>query len=160
MTTFPAGIWRLRIVGRYLRPDGSPIQGYLLLTPPAVTINSLPGGAPFRLTVQTARLDIDKNGYVAADIVNPNDPSISPGPSTGNRWAYQVLEVIQRGHQVAWWLEVPADLRDGETLDLGQVPRLGEEIVRPADWWPHHMHDTPVQAGRISPRNGPLMRKV
>jgi hypothetical protein len=152
MGNITQGLWSLRVIGRYCQPDGTPQRGHLLFTPPAAVINSAPGGAPFMLTVQSARVDIDGGGYVVADLLHPNDPSISPGPSSGDRWAYRVTEVFSRGPHVSWWLDVPPELRDGGVVDLAQVPRLGEEIVRPGDWFPHHLNDTQVQAGRISPR--------
>lgn len=156
----PPGLWTMRVVGQYLRPDGSPHQGFITLTPQPVSVTATPGGTPVTITLQAARLDIDPEGFVCADMLNPNDPTITPGAATGNPWAYCVRETFQRGPVIGWWLEVPANLPDGGFLDLAKVPRRQEDVYRPADWFPHHLIDTPVQASRISPRSDPLMREV
>lgn len=156
----PPGLWSMRVVGQYVRPDGTPHQGFVTLTPQPVSITALPGGTPITIPLQTARLDMDPQGFVCADLLNPNDPTINPGPGTGQKWLYCVRETFQRGPVLSWWLNVADALPDGGFLDLAAQTRHGEDVVRPADWFPHHLIDTPVQAGRISPRNGPLMREV
>lgn len=156
----PPGVWSMRVVGQYLRPDGTPHQGFITLTPAPAVIQAEADGTPVTMTLQAARLDIDHDGFVCGDLLNPNDPTIRPGPSTAGAWPYCVRETFQRGPVIGWCLTVPANLPDGGFLDLTMMDRTSEEIVRPVDWFPHHLIDTPVQASRISPRNGPLMREV
>jgi len=157
----PPGLMRMRVVGQFVRPDGTPHQGFVTLTPQPASIQATPGGTPITMTLQAARLDIDAEGFVCADLLNPNDPTIRPGPGAGTApWPYCVRETFQRGPVIGWWLKVPANLPDGGFLDLAMMERNCEEIIRPVDWFPHHLIDTPVQAGRISPRKSPLMREV
>ena len=150
----------MRVVGQYLRPDGSPHQGYVTLTPDPASVTALPDGTPATITLQTVRLDIDAEGFIQADLLNPNDPTISPGPTTGNKWSYCVRETFQRGPVLGWWLSVPDSVGNGDVMDLAKTTRNCENVYRPTDWFPHHLMDTPIQAGYISPRNGPLMREI
>lgn len=156
----PPGLWTMRVVGQYLRPDGTPHRGFVTLTPQPVSVTATPGGTPVTITLQAARLDIDSEGFVSADLLNPNDPTIKPGPATGAKWTYHVRETYQQGPIIEWWLNVPDTVLDGSLLDLAMTQRTGETVARPTDWFPHHLIDTPVQASRISPRNGPLLREI
>lgn len=150
----------MRVVGQYLQPDGTPHRGFVTLTPIPVSVTALPGGTPATITLQTTRLDFDAEGFISADLLNPNDPTIKPGPTTGQKWAYCVRETYQRGPVLGWVLDVPDDVGDGGVVDLAKVTRNCEDVYRPTDWFPHHLMDTPIQAGRISPRNGPLLREI
>jgi hypothetical protein len=156
----PPGLWTMRVVGQYLRPNGTPHQGYVILTPKPVSVTAMPNGTPVTITLQAARLDIDSEGFICADLLNPNDPTIKPGPATTGKWAYHVQETFQRGPIIDWNLNVPDTMPDGGLLDLAMVDRDQETVVQPTDWFPHHLIDTPVQAGRISPRNGPMLREI
>lgn len=156
----PPGLWSMRVIGQYLRPDGTPHQGFVTLTPEPAAVTALPDGTPVTIVLQAARLDMDADGFVSATMLNPNDPTIKPGPGTDEKWRYCVRETFQRGPVIGWWLDVPDNLGDGGFLDLNMMDRSCQDIVRPADWFPHHLMDTSVQASRISPRNGPLMREV
>jgi hypothetical protein len=156
----PTGLWSLRLIGQYVRADGTPHRGFITLTPEPASVTALPGGTPITITLQAARLDIDADGFVSGTLLNPNDPTIKPGPGTDEKWRYCVRETFQRGPVIGWWLDVPDTLGDGAFLDLNMMDRNCEDIVRPVDWFPHHLIDTPVQASRISPRSGPLMREV
>lgn len=151
----------MQVRGQYLQPDGTPHQGFITLTPLPTVIQATAGGVPVTMTAQTCRLDMDAEGYVQGELLNPNDPAIQPGIGTqGATWPYCVRENFQRGPVLGWCLMVPAGLGDGDFLDLAKAERIGEEVVRPGDWFPHHLCDTSVQAGRISPRNGTLMRHI
>lgn len=154
----PSSLWAVQLVGQYLRPDGTPHRGFITLTPDPAAVTATLDGTPVTITLQAVRLDIDEDGYVSCELLNPNDPTITPGPATGNPWGYCVRETFQRGPVLGWHLDFPADMGDGDFLDLAKIPRNNEDVYRPADWFPHHLIDTPVQASRISPRNGPLMR--
>lgn len=156
----PPGLWSMRVIGQYVRPDGTPHQGFVTLTPEPASITALPGGTPITIPLQSVRLDMDPQGFVCADMLNPNDPTINPGPTTGYKWNYCVRETFQAGPILGWILDVPANLPDGGFLDLAAITRKNENVFRPADWFPHHLMDTPVQAGRISPRNSPMTREV
>lgn len=156
----PPGLWTMRVVGQYLRPNGEPHQGFITLTPQPASVTATPGGTPITITLQTARLDMDEEGFVCCDLLNPNDPTINPGPGTGHKWMYCIRETYQRGPVLGWFLDVPEMIGDGGFCDLAMMTRHAEDVYRPADWFPHHLIDTPVQAARISPRNGPLMREV
>lgn len=157
----PPGLWKMRLIGQYIRPDGTPHRGFITLTPQPLAITAQPViGTPITITLQPARLDMDANGFVCSDLLNPNDPTINPGPGTGAKWPYYVHEYFQRGDVISWRLEVPDDIPDGGFLDLAMQTRHDEVVDRPADWFPHHLRDAQIQASRISPRNGPLMRKV
>ncbi|MBD3004716.1 hypothetical protein [Streptomyces sp. 5-10] len=123
-------------------------------------MTAMTGGTPFTITLQTVRLCINGEGYVEADLLNPNDPTIEPGPATARRWGYCVRETFERGPVLGWTMDVPTSVGDGEVLDMAKVVRRDEAVYRPADWFPHHLMDTPVQASRISPRVGPLMRCI
>jgi len=156
----PEGLWRMFVVGQYLRPDGTPHRGCITVTPEPAAITATRDGTPFTIPSQTARLDLDAEGFVMVELLNPNDPSITPGRSSGNPWGYCVRETFQRGPVLGWTLVPSSGVRDGDLLDLAKMERRGENVYRPADWFPHHLIDTPVQASRISPRNGPLMRRL
>lgn len=156
----PPGLWTMRVIGQYSRPDGTPHQGFVTMTPQPAAVTAQPGGTPITITLQAARLDMDQQGFVCADMLNPNDPTLKPGPADGNRWMYCIRETFQRGPVLGWYLNVPENLPDGGFLDLAAQNRNCEDVHRPADWFPHHLIDTSVQASRISPRNGPLMREV
>lgn len=150
----------MTVIGQYVRPDGDPHQGFITLTPDPAAVTALPDGSPLTVTLQTARLDMDCEGYVRAEMLNPHDPTITPGPSSGNPWGYCVRETFQRGPVLGWHLIVPEDVGDGGLLDLAKVERRDEEVVRGADWFPYHLIDASVQASRISPRRGPLLRPL
>ena len=156
----PDGLWKMRVVGQYVRPDGTPHRGYVTLTPNPAAISATPSGHTLTLILQTVRLDLDAKGLVEAELLNPNDPTISPGPTTGSTWGYCVRETLQRAPVLGWTLVPPPDLGNGGLLDLAKVERRNEDVYRPVDWFPHHVIDTPVQASRISPRNGPLLRQL
>lgn len=158
--TLPPGLWTMRVIGQYLRPDGTPHRGYITLTPQPASVTATPGGTPMTITLQSARLDLNEEGFACADMLNPNDPTIKPGPANSAKWAYCVRETYQRGPVLGWLLDVPDTVGDGGLCDLAKMTRHHEDIYRPADWFPYHLIDTPVQAGRISPRPGPLMREV
>ncbi|MER6605972.1 hypothetical protein ABT282_08650 [Streptomyces sp. NPDC000927] len=150
--------WRMKTTGLYLQPDGTPQRGYVTFTPEPISITATPNGTPYTITTQTTRLCIDNNGKIEGNLLNPNDPTIKPGPATGQHWGYHVRETFERGPVIGWTLDVPIETGDGDTLDLAHVARRDEAVYRPTDWFPHHLIDTPVQASRISPRPGPLMR--
>lgn len=156
----PPGLWSLRILGQYVRANGAPHQGFVILSPDPVAVTATPGGTPVTIVLQAARLEMDHDGFVSDTVLNPNDPTITPGEATGDPWVYHVREVFQRGPVIEWWLQVPANLGDGSVLDLNMMTRSGQEITRPADWFPQHLSGTGVLANRISPRNAPLMREV
>ena len=156
----PPGLWSMRILGQYVRADGTPHQGFVIITPDPVAITATPGGTPVTIVLQAARLEMDHEGFVSATMLNPNDPTITPGEATGDPWVYKVREVLQRGPVIEWWLQVPDSLGDGSVVDLNMMVRNGQKITRPADWFPYHLEDAQVQASRISPRSGPLMREV
>lgn len=156
----PSGLWSMNVIGQYLQPDGTPHQGFVIMTPVPVAVTATQDGTPFTVTLQAARLDMDEDGFVEAEMLNPNDPTITPGPATSGVWPYCVRETFQRGPVIGWYLEVPEDVGDGDMVDLAKMVRNDEDICRPADWFPHHLIDTSVHATRISPRNGPLMRHI
>lgn len=160
MTYLPEGLWTVHVRGQYVRPNGQPHRGYILFCPTVLSVSAVLGGTPHVITVDPARVDMGRSGEVDLNLLNPNDPMISPGPATGDSWGYRVFETYQRGSVLEWKLDVPSDVGDGDELDLAMVPRKGEKVCRPADWFPRHLIDTPVQASRISPRNGPLMRNL
>lgn len=157
----PPGMMSMRVMGQYLRPNGVPHQGFVTMTPEVTSVSAIPiVGTPFTIALQAARLEIDTNGFVCSDLLNPNDPHIKPGPATGQKWSYYVREHFRRGDTIGWRFEVPDNVPDGGFVDLAMQERHDEMVIRPADWFPRHIQDAQVQAGWISPRNGPLMREV
>ncbi|MFB7858883.1 hypothetical protein [Rhodococcus qingshengii] len=153
----PIDMWSVQAVNQYLRPDGEPHRGYVLLIPEARSVTS--SRAMVTTVLEPARLDIDDDGYVAAELLHPGDPDLRATGVDGV-WGYRVQETFQAGGVVEWRLLFPDAVGDGDFLDLSEVPRLDECVVRPASWFPRHLIDTPVQASRISPRNGPLLRRI
>lgn len=137
------------LTGQYLKPDGSPHAGFITVTPIPVSVQDVTDGLVIAL--QTARLDMDDNGMVSGEFINPNDPGLRPGGYDNHAWDYCIRETFQGGSVIGWYLTA-ANITGGE-VNLGSVPRVGEDVYRPADWFPRHLSDSPVQAGRISPWN-------
>lgn len=154
----PVDMWSVQAVNRYVRPDGDPHRGYVLLIPEARSVTS--SRAMVTTVLEPARLDLDEDGYVAAELLHPGDPDLRVTGTGGGPWGYRVRETFQMGGVLEWRLLFPDDVGDGDFLDLAKVPRLDEREVFPASWFPKHLMDTPVQASRISPRNGPLLRRI
>lgn len=138
-----------QLTGQYLKPDGTPHRGFITVTPVPVSVQDVIQG--ITITTQPARLDLDDEGYVGAELIDPNDLGLRPGGYDGNLWPYCIREVFQGAAVLGWFLT--AENITGPTVDLGMVPRVGEDVYRPIDWFPHHLSDSPVQAGRISPWN-------
>jgi hypothetical protein len=135
-----------QFTGSYLKPDGSPHRGFITITPDPVSVQDTVEGSV--ITLQSARVDLDADGRVDVNLLNPNDPGLSPGGATSNPWAYCIRESLQGSAVIGWWL-LPENITP--VVELGRVERSNLTVVRPADWFPHHLMDTSVQAGRISP---------
>jgi hypothetical protein len=135
------------LTGQYLKPDGTPHSGFITITPIPVSVQD--SGTGSVVTMQTARIDLDDSGYVSAELIDPNDPGLTPGGATGNPWAYCIRENLQGSAVVGWYLK-PENISD--PVNLALVERSDLELIRPADWFPHHLADARVQAGRISPQ--------
>lgn len=145
---FPPGMWTMTIRGLYLRPDGSPQRGHLTFTPgPASVGQQLASSGAGTLVLQSVRVPIGSGGRISVKLLNPNDPTLSPGPLTGAPWAYCVQEFFRQGPVLGWVMQVPADAADGAEIDLGHIERLEEQVVRPADWFPSHFAGRPLSAG-------------
>jgi hypothetical protein len=136
-----------QLVGNYLKPDGSPHSGFITITPVPVSVQDTAEGAV--VTLQSVRVDLDGDGGVNVELLDPNDPGLTPGGATGNPWPYCIRESLQ-GSAILGWDLMPQNIT-GTVVDLGTVPRENLTVVRPADWFPHHFIDSAVQAGRISP---------
>lgn len=135
-----------QLTGQYLKPDGTPHQGFITVNPVPLAVQDVVTGTV--ITLQAARLDMDENGIVSAELIDPNDPGLRPGGEDGNQWPYCIRETFQGGAVIGWYL-TPENIT-GPVVDLGTVPRVNPNVYRPADWFPHHWADTPSQAGRIS----------
>jgi hypothetical protein len=135
-----------QLIGNYLKPDGSPHGGFITITPEPVSVQDTAEGSV--VTLQSVRIDLDGDGGVNVELLNPNDPGLTPGGATSNPWAYCIRESLQGSAIIGWWLR-PENITD--VVDLGTVERSDLTVVRPADWFPRHWIDSAVQAGRISP---------
>lgn len=152
---FPPGMWTMRISGQYLRPDGSPQRGYVVITPVPAAIGQVPGSTAYgAIVTQQAKLDLDRNGWIRATLLNPNDPQLNPGDVTDGadvrRWSYVVQEIFFKGSVIQWTLQVPVDVGNRDCLDFAKVTRFDEKIVRPADWFPGH-YANPLPRSNITP---------
>lgn len=174
----PPGLLTVHLVGQYVRPDGSAHRGFVMITPELPrgysALTASPDGVPVTVVLQTVRIDFGEDevlgsggepvqladGYVETDLLNPNDPSIVPGPGSGQPWMYRVREEFYNGPVLEWLMRVPEGVEDGGVVDLAKLVRHNDRTVRPADWYPKHLWGTEVMANRISPRRGPLMRDV
>lgn len=142
---FPPGTWTVNLQGLYLRPDGSPHRGYVMFTPKPVSIGVEPASpATGARVLQSVQVPISSSGLVRCTLLNPNDPSISPGAASGWVWSYTVREVFRRGPVLEWMLLIPDDAGNGASVNLGAVQRRGEHVVRPTDWFPGHFTNHPL----------------
>ena len=133
--------------GQYLKPDGTPHSGFITITPVPVSVQD--SGAGTVVTMQSARIDLDDQGYVSAELIDPHDPGLTPGGATSNPWPYCIRENLQ-GSAIIGWTLLPENIT--AEVDLATVERTGLDVIRPADWFPRHYVDTAVMAGRISPQ--------
>lgn len=79
--SFPPGVQVVNLTGRYLAPDGTPLQGYLTFTPPPAVILA---GAD-TITATPAKAVLDDHGEFSVFLVATDNSAMSP---TG--WAYKV----------------------------------------------------------------------
>jgi hypothetical protein len=87
MTTpphLPSGISTVNLTGRYVDPEGNPLQGTLTFTPP-VTL-TLPGATT--IAAMPATVKLDQYGQFNVYLIATNNP----GSPTG--WTYQVQETL------------------------------------------------------------------
>lgn len=140
-----------QLIGNYLKPDGSPHSGFITITPEPVSVQDTVEGSV--VTLQTVKVELDSDGGINVELIDPNDPALKPGGATGNPWTYCIREALQGSAILGWWLR-PEDIEP--VTELGKVERSNLDVVRPADWFPHHLLDTPAKAGRISPTIGIL----
>jgi hypothetical protein len=138
-----------QLIGNYLKPDGSPHSGFITITPEPVSVQD--SGVGGVVTLQTTRIELDSEGGVYVDLLDPNDPGLTPGGASGNPWSYCIRESLQGSAVIGWWLR-PQNITP--VTDLATVERSDLTVVRPADWFPHHWIDSAAQAGRISPTIG------
>jgi hypothetical protein len=148
-------LWVMKLRGQYLRPDGTPHQGFVTMTPEPISVTR----HDRRHTVHDDLADGPSmprpRGSRRADLLNPNDPTIRPGPATARRWGYCVGRPSSAARCWAGRWTCRPSVGDGEVLDMAKVARRDEVVARPADWFPHHLMDTPVQASRIFAEGGP-----
>lgn len=147
----PPGMWTIRVIGQYLRVDGCPQRGTVGFCPFPAAIGQTPAGPGFVLSTQGVTCRIDGDGYVDVTLLHPWSPGLDPGEDEDRTWPYCVTESMDGGATLTWQLRIPRDVPTGAVVNLAKQPRYCETLVRPADWFPHHLCSAPVQAARISP---------
>src|SRR5687768_15329791 len=95
----PGLLWT-KLTGRYLDPEGMPLQGELEFAPPAVLI--LPDA--MSISVTPAKVQLDELGMFAVYLISTDNPDMSP---TG--WTYRVLEKMKGASVRQFYIFLPSD---------------------------------------------------
>lgn len=123
----PEDLLSFRPVVRYVRPDGSPHRGTVYLDPAVPSVRSAEYGL---IILSTVAMPMSGTGNVESHILNPHDPTITPGGEDDDIWLYHVREVYEGGPTLMYSFEVPDDLEDGAELNLAEVERIDERQMQ------------------------------
>ncbi|MFE6745954.1 hypothetical protein ACFVGM_08895 [Kitasatospora purpeofusca] len=82
----PPGVAAVNLTGRYVAPDGTPLQGTITFTPPSTLI--LPGADTISMT--SAVVPLDMNGQFSVWLIATDNPGMSP-----QNWTYRVTPNIR-----------------------------------------------------------------
>ncbi|WP_197085256.1 glycosyl hydrolase family 28-related protein [Saccharothrix sp. ST-888] len=99
----------MTLTGRYLDPEGTPLQGSLVFTPPATL--TLPGAAT--ISALPARVALDQNGQFAVSLIATDSPGMSPAG-----WTYQVEESLYASASVSAAAAVDPSLSAQRTYSI------------------------------------------
>lgn len=86
MTLTPPEVPTVRLRGRYLAPDKTPLAGTVSFAPPSVL--TLPASDVISTTA--AKVTLDSTGAFEVDLIPTDVPGMSP-----SRWSYQVTEKLK-----------------------------------------------------------------
>lgn len=122
----PEELLDIEVVAGYSRPNGAPRGGTVYLTPSVISVNSSETG---RLYLGTVTMPMTGTGTVSARVLNPHDPTCTPGGADGDIWSYNVREVYEGGPTIVYTIEIPEGLEDGAQINLATIERIDEREV-------------------------------
>ncbi|MEV5264821.1 hypothetical protein [Streptomyces werraensis] len=112
LVAMPAGVPSVRLRGRFVAPDGTPVAGTVQFAPP--TVLTLPDADVISRTA--AKVTLDETGAFEVDLI-PNDaPGMSP-----RGWAYQVTEKLKGLPPRVYHIMLPGGTGPVDLADIAPV---------------------------------------
>ncbi|MEW1922259.1 hypothetical protein [Streptomyces sp. NPDC088360] len=109
----PAGVPSVRLTGRFIAPDGTPLTGKLTFAPPSVL--TMPEADTIANTVATVEIGEEDLGRFAVNLIATDAPGMSP-----RGWTYQVTEKL-KGAQIRQYHIMLPQVPDGGPVDLADL---------------------------------------
>ncbi|AZM47812.1 hypothetical protein DMB38_20270 [Streptomyces sp. WAC 06738] len=102
----------VRLKGRYIAPDGTPLSGTVSFAPPSVL--TLPESDIISTTA--AKVTLDGTGYFEVDLIPTDAPGMSPA-----RWSYQVTEKLKGTPPRVFHIMLPGGTGTVDLADIAPV---------------------------------------
>lgn len=108
----PGGVPSVRLTGRYIAPDGTPLSGTVSFAPPSVL--TLPASDVIATTA--AKVTLDTTGAFEVDLIPTDVPGMSP-----QRWSYQVTEKLKGIPPRVFHIMLPGGTGPVDLADIAPV---------------------------------------
>ncbi|MFF1693124.1 hypothetical protein ACFVXC_05780 [Streptomyces sp. NPDC058257] len=109
----PAGVPSVRVTGRFVAADGTPLTGTVTFAPPMVL--TLPDADTIALTPAVVEITKEDQGCFAVTLIATDAPGMSP-----SGWTYRVTEKL-KGAQIRQYHIMLAERPGGTSVDLADL---------------------------------------
>jgi hypothetical protein len=121
MPEVPAGIASVVLSGRYIRPDGTPLQGTITFEPPA----SLVIASADIISVGNATAELDSSGFFTVTLIATDAPGAQPAD-----WTYTVVERLRHARGRTFHIALPAATPVVNLADIAPTaPSEGDYVL-------------------------------
>jgi hypothetical protein len=157
MPALPSGVPLVRLTGRFIAPDGTPLTGKLTFAPPMVI--TLPGADTISPIPATVEIGKEDQGSFAVNLIASDAPGMSP-----SGWTYRVTEKITGAQMREYHILLPwredsasvdlADLAPASPYTGRYLPVVGATGPQGPQGIPGEVQHTELQAleERVAPR--------